>query len=157
MILDVGCGGRPRGHVNIDLYHGESPHTVKPIDPRSIENFIIADAHRLPLRSDSFSLVICDHVLEHLERPWEALAEFRRVAEGLLIRVPNAPLEERREHLYTWTRDSFHSLLSRFYSSVRIAYRNRLRMGYSRLYGYPLIGHILRALFPIELEAWCRR
>jgi hypothetical protein len=26
-ILDVGCGGRPKGDVNCDLFVGESPHT----------------------------------------------------------------------------------------------------------------------------------
>ena len=42
MWLDLGCGGSPRGQVNLDLFYGDkTPHTVQIIDPKEIKNFTI--------------------------------------------------------------------------------------------------------------------
>lgn len=53
------------------------------------------NAEQLPFANDSFDLVICNHVLEHVSRPERALAEFQRCLEpmGLLIaQTPYSPL-----------------------------------------------------------------
>ena len=41
--------------------------------------FLIADAHKLPFRTNSFNLVICYEVIEHLVNPIRALKEIKRV------------------------------------------------------------------------------
>ena len=167
MRLDVGCGGDPKGDVNIDLYWGESPHTARYIDPRGIKNFVIADAHHLPFRDDCFTSIVCDNVLEHLEKPWEALKEFSRVAGEALIIVPNNPvLREREEHLYTWTPVSLRNLLSRFYGAVDVyAYTRMGDVKRSRLFklclrlpvlGKPLLRWLSRWT-ALEIVAKCRR
>jgi ubiquinone/menaquinone biosynthesis C-methylase UbiE len=69
--LDVGCGfdkttHQKRGVVGIDLNKGVCD--------------VQADAHQLPFRNDAFTEITMHAVLEHLERPIQALKEARRVA-----------------------------------------------------------------------------
>jgi len=68
LTLDVGCGLRPRGDVNSDLFVGKSPHLHKEdkeINPKNIPNFVRCDANQLPFKDDAFSISFCSHVLEH--------------------------------------------------------------------------------------------
>ncbi len=54
--------------------------------------YLAADAHRLPFASDSFDIIICSEVIEHVQNPSRMLAEFQAVLkEGgvLLITTPN--------------------------------------------------------------------
>jgi SAM-dependent methyltransferase len=88
MILDVGCGGTPRGDVNGDFFSGYTPHTRVTINPKKIPNFIRLDAHHLPFKNDSFDTIISYHVLEHLQNPQKALKDMKRVASKVIIRVP---------------------------------------------------------------------
>ena len=83
MILDVGCGDRPRGTVNVDLNVGDSAHLYKRHSHlKAIQNFVCADAQHLPFRSNVFAKVLCWHTLEHLADPSLALKEMVRVANG---------------------------------------------------------------------------
>jgi 2-polyprenyl-3-methyl-5-hydroxy-6-metoxy-1,4-benzoquinol methylase len=48
--------------------------------------------YNLPYKTDSFDLVLCTEVLEHLEKPQDALKELVRVSKKyLVISVPNEP------------------------------------------------------------------
>jgi len=84
MILDVGCGGYPRGDVNCDLLIKDS-HERWNQDASWIKNFVKADARALPFKSGSFDVVYCSHVLEHLENPWIGVAELKRVSRSKVI------------------------------------------------------------------------
>jgi ubiquinone/menaquinone biosynthesis C-methylase UbiE len=64
--LDVGCGTNPKGDVNIDVI-------------REAQHNLLADAHHLPLRNNSISVIFCDRLLEHLDNPDLALKEINRV------------------------------------------------------------------------------
>jgi 2-polyprenyl-3-methyl-5-hydroxy-6-metoxy-1,4-benzoquinol methylase len=56
-------------------------------------SFRPGSAYDLPFEDDSFDLVCALEVLEHLERPRDALAELARVSRGaLLVSVPREPL-----------------------------------------------------------------
>lgn len=90
MILDVGCGagefeegGKRRGDINIDVRKPKNkPH-----------NFILCDGQRLPFQSDTFSKALMIDVIEHLEKPVEALKELKRVVmpKGkIILGTPNA-------------------------------------------------------------------
>lgn len=51
------------------------------------------DIYTLPYNDNSFDLVICSEVLEHLEKPQKALKEIKRVSKKYcLLSVPNEPL-----------------------------------------------------------------
>lgn len=66
MKLDIGCGDRPTGDVNCDLFIGESPHLRgRYIDPETIPNFIRCDANYLPFKDEVFSESFCSNVIEH--------------------------------------------------------------------------------------------
>lgn len=78
MILDVGCGGRAQGDVNLDV---KTPKQ-KPI------NFVKAHAYYLPFKKDSFTKTTCFHLLEHLEQPIKAVEEIRRVSKTFIVAVP---------------------------------------------------------------------
>lgn len=115
--LDVGCGGEPKGDVNLDLFLFEdSPHTSQRIEPREIPNFILGDATALPIRDKTFDEVYCFHVLEHLFHPIACIEEMKRVSRSnVTIKVPNNPvMKEHREHLYSWSKSSLSNLISHF-------------------------------------------
>jgi ubiquinone/menaquinone biosynthesis C-methylase UbiE len=83
--LDVGCGLRPTGDVNVDLYFGEYTEHIDALDKKlvvvsRVNNPVKADAHHLPFRDEVFEEVYSHHVLEHLDDPTKALAEMIRVA-----------------------------------------------------------------------------
>ena len=79
MKLDIGCGSRARGDVNLDVRRTSACN-------------LIASAEYLPLKSNVFSLIFCSQVLEHLDSPQTALKEINRVLSDkrtARIDVPN--------------------------------------------------------------------
>lgn len=70
LYLDVGCGRRPRIEPNclyLEVY------------PSLSADIIMEPACHYPIASESLDGIGCFAVLEHVERPWEAAAEFRRM------------------------------------------------------------------------------
>jgi SAM-dependent methyltransferase len=78
-VLEVGCGSEPTTNgIRVDL-----------IDQKGMRNFRLGNAYGLPFPDKSFDWIVCHHVLEHLNDPFNALVEFRRVTRvGLQLRVP---------------------------------------------------------------------
>lgn len=86
-LLDVGCGTKPYAplfaqyvdeHVGVD--HPDSPHALTAVD-------VLATAYDIPLENASFDTALLTEVLEHLERPEDALREVGRLLrpEGAVI------------------------------------------------------------------------
>ncbi len=83
----------------------------------------VGNIYHLPYKDNSFDLVICTEVLEHLEDPKKALSELTRVSKKyLLLSVPNEPffrlanflrgknlsrLGNDIEHIHHWSSKSF--------------------------------------------------
>jgi len=101
-ILDVGCG---EGIVTTRLAQVSGASTVGvDLDTDTLSDewrrhanervsFQAASAYELPFGDDSFDCVCALEVLEHLERPQDALAELARVARrALLVSVPREPI-----------------------------------------------------------------
>jgi ubiquinone/menaquinone biosynthesis C-methylase UbiE len=91
-VLDVGCGLKPAGDVNIDLHFNEFTEHLdaterKLLTPRGVKNPVKADAHFLPFKNGIFDKVYSHHVLEHLDNPTKALSEMLRVANYKVIFV----------------------------------------------------------------------
>lgn len=82
-ILDIGCGyaapaleGLPNEailKVGTDVVEG-----LRPSEATSVR-FVQADCSQLPFADESFDIVICRSVLEHLEKPAETFQEISRV------------------------------------------------------------------------------
>jgi ubiquinone/menaquinone biosynthesis C-methylase UbiE len=76
--LDVGCGRRRLGDINVDI-------------DRKVKPDIICDAHFLPFPDSTFDRVYCYHVLEHKGvKPEKVVAELLRVSRKWVeIQVPH--------------------------------------------------------------------
>lgn len=95
-MLDVGCGTKPKGDVNVDFFRGGlNPQTGDQIQgefmsPQKIKNFIVADATHLPFKNESFEVVFSSHTIEHAQNPSAMLREICRAAKRkVIIRCPH--------------------------------------------------------------------
>ena len=99
-ILDVGCGeGFTLNRLRINGI-GKRLEGIEYLDSAielgKINNPEIkitkGDIYRLPFKDNSFEVVMCTEVLEHLEEPERALKELIRVSKKyLVVSVPNEP------------------------------------------------------------------
>jgi len=80
LVLDIGSGIRPFPYADV-LCDIKPTLRVKP--------FVVCDVSFLPFRNHSFDFVVCRHVLEHVENPWLAFRELRRVARHGYIEAPS--------------------------------------------------------------------
>lgn len=100
-ILDVGCG---EGFTMSQLKTENSKLKIVGVDSLD-ESVKIAkeihpyldirkgDIYKLDFKDNSFDLVLCTEVLEHLTDPKKALSELKRVTKRyLILSVPNEPL-----------------------------------------------------------------
>jgi SAM-dependent methyltransferase len=105
VVLDFGCG---RGayvedpfpiHRQLRIFRGRAQRVIGvDVDAGAAANPVLDEFHLLqgdawPLDDDSVDLCVCDHVLEHVERPAAFFSEAHRVLRKggyLCIRTPNA-------------------------------------------------------------------
>ena len=92
----------------------------------------VGSVYGLPFERDAFDLVLCSEVLEHLDRPDDAVGELRRVArEHVLITVPREPVFDALArinlklgiggdpgHVNFWTRGGFERFIARHFPSA---------------------------------------
>jgi len=130
LILDVGCGNKPKGTINCDLYPYSEEHRRKEDWKISkIPNFVQCDAHSLPFKSNSFDVVYCHHVLEHVEYPLLVLKEFYHVSrEKVIIVVPDLKTSriygEFEPHLYSWSKWSLEGLMQKVFDKTSVIVTN---------------------------------
>lgn len=135
-VLDVGCGegftlqrltnqkiGKKLEGVD---FVQEALDLGKKIHPHL--KLIKGDLYELPYENDSFDLLLCTEVLEHLEYPQKALQELIRVSKKyILLSVPHEPwftisrilrgknllqLGKHPEHVQYWTSEAFEKFVS---------------------------------------------
>jgi 2-polyprenyl-3-methyl-5-hydroxy-6-metoxy-1,4-benzoquinol methylase len=145
-VLDVGCGEgfsierllAADGHLPLQGMDYDWAALVRAKESHPEVWFQMGDIRRLPYQGDSFDLVLCLEVLEHLAEPALALGELRRVSgRYCLISVPNEPwfmlsnlLRGKNvrawgndpEHIQHWTAGRFGSLLSDYFTVERVVY-----------------------------------
>ena len=66
--LDIGAGKLPKGEVTLDILQKLSPQ-------------VLGEVTHLPFRPDTFSSIVCSHVIEHVGNPDQAMDEISRVLE----------------------------------------------------------------------------
>lgn len=114
-LLDIGCGSKSKEKIfapYVEKYFGldylSSPHSLSKVD-------IIGTAMELPISDESVDTILCNAVLEHLERPWDAVKEMCRVLEHNGYAILTVPLfwhlhEEPRD-FYRYTKYGLEYLL----------------------------------------------
>jgi len=136
-VLDVGCGeGFGLKRIKADnighYYEGldNSPEAIKlgrQLNPTF--KFTRGSIYQLPYQNNSFDLILCNEVLEHLTEPGKALKEIVRVGQKhYLFSVPNEPwfrianllrlknlsrLGNDPEHIQNWSKKKFVNLLKK--------------------------------------------
>ncbi|MFH1833034.1 MAG: class I SAM-dependent methyltransferase [Candidatus Levyibacteriota bacterium] len=99
-ILDVGCGEGFTlnefliNNVGKKLEGVDNSHNSLSIGAELFPNLSLkyADIYKLPYKDNSFDLVLCLEVMEHLKEPKKAISEIMRVSKKYtIISVPNEP------------------------------------------------------------------
>jgi len=145
-ILDVGCGEgftierllKMDGHLPIQGLDSDLPALLQAKEgcPQSL--FQMGDIRWLPFAAESFELVLCLEVLEHLPDPLTALQELGRISSRhCLISVPNEPFfmlanflrgknirarGNDPEHLHNWTAAQFIGMVGDHFQVERVFY-----------------------------------
>jgi len=97
-VLDVGCGRslftEIRSHWPFMIVAADVEHALLCERRREFANvqWVVAGAHPLPFRDESFHAVFAGELIEHLADPRLAVAEFSRVLQGggvLILTTPN--------------------------------------------------------------------
>jgi len=116
-VLDVGCGDRPTGDVNLDIFlYGKW------------KNFTIGEAHHLPFRNGVFDKVYSKHCLEHLENPLRFFKEVKRVLKKRGILECVYPTDT------MLTKKTIHNILNLRWSSA-FKWKTKLTGGHKINYG----------------------
>jgi len=145
-ILDAGCG---EGFVVSYLLQENDGLAITGLDCslEAIEMarqmvpgvlFGVGDLREMPYSDDSFDLVMCLEVLEHLPDPHRGLRELRRVTSAhCLVSVPHEPFFRTTnflrgkhvpawgrdpEHLQHWTAGQFRRLVEQYFKVERVVY-----------------------------------
>lgn len=145
-VLDAGCG---EGFV-VDYLARQNPDLKLTGVDLSEEAIAYAEAHfgerarfrtgsvyKLPFSDNSFDVVLCSEVLEHLDDPGRAVQELKRVARRhVLITVPREPyfqwlnnvgqwldISPDPGHVNFWTKDSFQAFVREHFSDPRFDWK----------------------------------
>ena len=143
-LLDAGCGeGYTMKYLHDTLYlqkfigldlSTKILRKCKGVNPKS--QLVAGNMYALPFPTNSFGMVICTEVLEHLKQPENAIEEIRRVSSRYcIISAPNEPyfsilnlvrlrhlrnLGSTPGHIQHWSKPMFSKLLSEHFGRVSI-------------------------------------
>lgn len=128
-VLDIGCGAKPRGTVNVDCLNGSDRH---PIDLHTIPNLVVADAHYLPFRNKIFDKTLTFHMMEHIQGDLQVYDEMNRVTvDSIEIRVPWHIWEKVMNKVMFWTSNEAFRKEHHLHQYMRKDYLEFLHMIYS--------------------------
>ena len=112
-VLDLGCG--PKDQAVAIEYLG---HEYIGIDYSNLNADILADAHAIPFKSETFDCILSYAVLEHLHNPFIAISEIERLLKpgGLYIGAVSQgePFHDSYFHHTSWGLLSLMSSISNF-------------------------------------------
>lgn len=158
--LDVGCGGHPKGDVNVDIY---APSNIP-------NNFILASAEYLPFKKNIFDLVYSSYVIEHCLNPAQFIEDQVRCSkEKVLIiadncewigddwcRITGNGRIFHDEHCYAWTVEYLDNLIRRMGYKGKVKALNLsptyVTMIFSNLGKIPRIGRFFYRDIMAEIE-----
>lgn len=143
-VLDVGCGEGftlnklSQNKIGQELVGIDFLDTAIKIGKKIHPELTLKQGtiYEIPFKDNSFDLVICTEVLEHLDDPQKALAELQRVTKGTcIISVPHEPffmaanfLRGKNisrwgndiEHINHWSRNGIRNLINKYLSVTSV-------------------------------------
>ena len=139
VVLDVGAGfgevlALLRGLMCYRVACDISRRALE-IAKKRIDDVIVCDAEKLPIRDNSIDLLLCVEVLEHLINPKDLLNEVRRILHPkgkFILTTPNADskyYKHDKEHLHRFNKETLTRLISEArlevtsISSIKIRHR----------------------------------
>lgn len=82
-VLDAGCG---KGTWLLRKYRGImgtwTGVDVQPPPATMMNEFVSCDLEDIPFKDESFNIILCHYVIEHLRKPREVFTEFHRLLSG---------------------------------------------------------------------------
>lgn len=145
--IDLGCGTYP--YCQMALKKEGSEVWGLDISYKAIEslrknfptiNYIVGDVRDLPLKDNLFDYITAGEVLEHMEKPDEALKEMTRILKvgGIMaLSVPNNDMGGYAIdwHIWSFTKDEFEAFLKPF-GEVEIIWMTENNHRYGHLIAY---------------------
>ena len=135
---DAGCFNSPMAHEIIKTFPkteswglDHADYVIKVLKERHPQvNYIVGDIYRMDFENKYFDYIVMGEVLEHLERPEEAVKEAIRILKSDGYLAVSVPFEEiisqpavSDEHLWAYTEKDIKDLLSP-YGEVEIITNN---------------------------------
>jgi O-antigen biosynthesis protein len=140
-VLDLGCGTgygsdflikkyKPKGINAIDI----SAQAIEYANKNFIDNnlsFLIASAEKIPFENESFDIVICYELIEHVNNYLIVFDEIRRVLKEdgiLIISTPRRKEKLRNEfHTYEFKEEEFKNVLKKYFGdNVKLYVQNNI-------------------------------
>ena len=127
LILDIGSGRIVEGHKHIigkNIIHAD-------IDRRALHLEVLCSIYNLPFKNKSIPIVLVSHLFEHIEEPYRALKELKRIMNySVIIKVPNASFYKVRpsgiiNHIFSWNEWTLKTFLNRVFENVEIKQTTR--------------------------------
>jgi hypothetical protein len=129
-VVDIGCGV---GDLLVEMRRRQTDISVAGLDfsPKAVEGaqtalpdgsftqFVIAQT--LPYETDTFDVVLCTDVLEHLEYPQAVVAELVRICRpggSVFIVVPDGDVDIFLGHYWFWNQATLKSFLADWQAEV---------------------------------------
>jgi SAM-dependent methyltransferase len=161
----------PREGKTVNL--GSGPRVLAPdiinIDITPFDNVsIVADITNLPIQDNSIARIVCDNVLEHVQRAEKAVSEIHRVLERggvAYISTPFLyPFHSSPDDFYRWTTTGLRTLLEDFeiveldvrsgiFSTLTVylcyAFATIFSFGIQKIY-WPLVHVFMVLFFPLK-------
>jgi len=130
-MLDVGAGpGIASAIIKIMFPHINQ--TLLEVDKKNLSKWKmrnlrgqIYNGKNIPFEKESFDIVLCSHVLEHVKKPEKFIKELWRVTKNrLIIAVPDGDYNI-KEHRFIFNRSNFIDMISN-----SIGYKNNIKKVY---------------------------
>lgn len=152
--VDIACG---QGHIEKlapDTVGVEfSLNALNKARKSGIKNLVLADAHSLPFRDDSFDVSISSGNLEHFANPQKAILEMARVSKIQVIIVhthPPIPFAHLIYNLFTFFLKIKHQPIEKPISKqklIKMIEKSKLHIVYSGYWNLPInYGRIIKFL-----------
>jgi len=168
--LDVGCGWEYEGDVNVDLFlHRtiqkreleQTAYRNYKFRASKVPNFVCADCHYLPFRSNTFETVLCRHLIEHKGVALvEVCQELLRVADSkVVVSVPSVFCTSAKGpfHDKVFTPETFHILFRNFKHQVKYGRRQWQHVNLPlKALRYLAIHFGSRVFCPVPTEIVCK-